>query len=129
MEKGVTIVNISLTGALVFKFHSLHACHELKLGLVLMNKLFYKTEGNNNKGLSQAQQTGIQLVFSGLTCLCYILSGLIENWNLGVKQLNLLITCCKKVQPTVLYWSYKLYFLKQDFIWKVKNIDLWVLQL
>ena len=61
--EGVSIVNISFTGALVFKFHSLHACHELKLALVLMNKLFYKTEGNN-KGLSQAQQTGIELVFS-----------------------------------------------------------------
>jgi len=95
--EGVPIVNISLTSALVFKFHSLHACHELKSALVLMNKLFYKTEGNN-KGLSQAQQTEIQLVFSTrLTCLCYILSGLMENWNLGVKQLILLNTCCKKV--------------------------------
>jgi hypothetical protein len=61
-----------------------------------MNKLFYGTE-DNNKGLSQAQQTGIQLVYLvGLTCLCYILSGLAENWNPGVEQLNLLNTCCKK---------------------------------
>jgi|SRR5215212_3425960 hypothetical protein len=100
MEKGVPIVNISLTGALVFKFHSLRACHELKFAFVLMNKLFYETE-RDEKVLSQAQQTGIQLAFSiGLTCPCHILSSLMENWNPGVEQPNLLNTCCKKfIQP------------------------------
>src|SRR5215207_5563896 len=108
MKNGIPIVNISLTSALVFRFHSLHTFHELKLALVLMNKLFYETE-DNNKGLFQAQQTRIQLVFFvGLTCPCYILSGLTENRNPGVEQLNLLNTCCKKVHPTVLYWGYKL---------------------
>jgi hypothetical protein len=55
--------NVPVTGSPVVKSHFLHASRELKLALVSMNRIFYETE-DNNKGLSQAQQTGIQLFFS-----------------------------------------------------------------
>ena len=72
-----------------------------------MNRLVYETE-DNKKGLSQAQQTGIQLVFSGSNLrLSYPVwfNRKLEPWRRTVKFVEHML---QKVHPTVLYLGYKL---------------------